>query len=189
MLSMRAVFFSAVLAFLCLAPAAHAADMKATTDAAEKGDAAAQSELGNFYRWGDDKTDPDYKKAEEWYRKAAEQGFAEAENGLGELYTDGNGIQKDPAEALKWLSKAAEQGNRPAQMNLASIYVNGTGTVRNIEEACFWATVANSADTPVMDLNAAVDIRRTLCPEKLTPYQQDELKKRVDMWNEAHPAK
>ena len=51
----------------------------------------------------------DYAEAVKWYRKAAEQGDAEAQFNLGLMYADGEGVPKDYAEAVKWYRKAAEQ--------------------------------------------------------------------------------
>ena len=49
-------------------------------------------------------------EAFKWYRKAAEQGFAQAQYSLGKCYQEGFGTQKNEAEAEKWLSKARNQG-------------------------------------------------------------------------------
>lgn len=55
-----------------------------------------------------------YTEAAEWYRKAAEQGNAEAQYSLGDCYMAGIGVTKDATEAVKWFHKAAEQGNKIA---------------------------------------------------------------------------
>lgn len=57
------------------------------------------------------------------YRKAAEQGDAEAQCILGDYYYYGRGVNKDYAEAVKWYRKAAEQGNEEAQSRLGNCYV------------------------------------------------------------------
>ena len=44
---------------------------------AEQGDAEAQYNLGNCYRYGEG-VEQNYEKAVEWYRKAAEQDYADA---------------------------------------------------------------------------------------------------------------
>ena len=54
----------------------------------------------------------------EWYRLAAEQGDAEAQCGLGEMYYGGEGVPQDYAEAIKWWKLAAKQGHEEAQYNL-----------------------------------------------------------------------
>ena len=62
-----------------------------------------------------------------WYRKAADQGIAEAQFNLGVMYRDGQGVTQDYAEAVKWFRKAADQGNADAQFNLGVMYRNGEG--------------------------------------------------------------
>ena len=52
----------------------------------------------------------DYAQAAEWYRKAADQGFAGAQVNLGLLYANGQGVARDYAEALKWFRSAADRG-------------------------------------------------------------------------------
>src|SRR3954454_1319801 len=51
-----------------------------------------------------------YAEAARWFRKAAEQGNADAQNHLGVLYDHGKGVTQDHAEAARWFRKAAEQG-------------------------------------------------------------------------------
>jgi TPR repeat protein len=60
-----------------------------------------------------------------WYRKAAEQGDAFAQNNLGYMYQYGYGVTKDYAEAVKWYRKAAEQGDADAKANLEELRKQG----------------------------------------------------------------
>jgi len=61
----------------------------------------------------------DYAEAMKWFRKAAEQGDAQAQRNLGIMYHGGQGVSQDYGEAMKWFRKAAEQGDAQAQNNLA----------------------------------------------------------------------
>jgi TPR repeat protein len=73
-----------------------------------------------------------------WLRKAAEQGDAAGQAGLGAMWALGvNGV-KDNAEALRWSRLAAEQGDAIAQSNLAHIYFEGCGVAKDDEEAFRW---------------------------------------------------
>ena len=54
----------------------------------------------------------DYQKTVYMWKKAANQGLAEAQYGLGIMYETGNGVRKDKEEAERWYNKAAEQGYR-----------------------------------------------------------------------------
>ncbi|WP_244060846.1 tetratricopeptide repeat protein, partial [Aeromonas caviae] len=64
----------------------------------------------------------DDKQAVTWYHKAAEQGHALAQVGLGNMYAEGQGVPQDYKQAAVWYRKAAEQSNVEAQNNLAVLY-------------------------------------------------------------------
>ena len=58
------------------------------------------------------------QKAVEWYRKAAEQGDASAQNNLGWMYQKGRGVEQNLSKAREWCQKAAAQGYERAKTNL-----------------------------------------------------------------------
>ena len=58
------------------------------------------------------------------YRKAAEQGDAQAQNNLGVCYYLGYGVQKDLTQAEFWLRKAADQGHAKARKALKKLKVS-----------------------------------------------------------------
>jgi TPR repeat protein len=51
----------------------------------------------------------DYEEAIELFRKAAEQGHAEAQYNLGFMFHYGQGVEPDYEEAFEWYKQAAEQ--------------------------------------------------------------------------------
>ena len=53
----------------------------------------------------------DYREAVKWYRKAAEQGDASAQNNLGVMYADGAGVLQDYVTAYAWANVAEANGN------------------------------------------------------------------------------
>ena len=53
----------------------------------------------------------DYATALKFWRPLAEQGVAQAQNNLGLMYANGQGVPQDYAEAVKWFRLAAEQGD------------------------------------------------------------------------------
>ena len=79
-----------------------------------------------------------YTEAVKWYRKAAEQGFANAQYNLGYCYAHGEGVTQDYYEAVKWYRKAAAQGFARAQCNLGACYYNGEGVTKDYAEAVKW---------------------------------------------------
>ena len=46
-----------------------------------------------------------------WLRRAAEQGDADAQNNLGEMYLEGTGVPEDDVLAHMWWSLSASMGN------------------------------------------------------------------------------
>src|SRR5262245_36526140 len=89
---------------------------------AEKGDALAQSTLGEALLLGKRGLADDPSKAVRWYRKAADRKYSPAELMLGLCYASGSGVKRDQAEAAKWIRKAAEQNLARAQYELGLRY-------------------------------------------------------------------
>jgi TPR repeat protein len=79
-----------------------------------------------------------YGEAVEWNRKAAEQGYANAENNLGRLYDLGHGVLQDYAEAARWYRKAVEHGSAIAERNLGYLHYYGRGVPQDYAEAVPW---------------------------------------------------
>lgn len=52
----------------------------------------------------------DYKKARQWYEKAAAQGHPHAQLGLGTLYANGHGVSKNHTKAKEWFAKSCNEG-------------------------------------------------------------------------------
>jgi len=71
-------------------------------------------------------------------RPLAEQGNADAQVKLGQIYELGLGVAHDYVEALKWYRKAAEQGNADAQYYLGEMYRHGVGVKQDRAEALKW---------------------------------------------------
>jgi len=63
----------------------------------------------------------DSAQAVQWYRRAAEQGYAKAQYNLGLLYRNGDGVPKELVTAYMWFSLVAGQGIEPAKTNRDSI--------------------------------------------------------------------
>jgi len=117
---------------------------------------------------------PVYVEAAKWYRKAADQGYAEAQDQLGQMYAAGEGVKQDYTEAIKWFRKAANQENPWAQLSIAALYAQGRGVKQDWEEACFWlfALRRNSPNTQ----------HDKEYPSHLTPKQVIAVEKRVKAW-------
>jgi TPR repeat protein len=104
---------AAVAVLLALASSAPAATSVTELRAlAEKGDPRAQYNLALYYDEGSHGLSRDPAEAVVWYRKASEQGLAQAQNNLGTMYELGSGVPQDYQAAVGWYRKAAVQGWR-----------------------------------------------------------------------------
>ncbi len=78
----------------------------------------------------------------DWLSNAAEEGNAEAQYRLGDMYALGDGVVLDDVRALSWYRKSAEQGNPEAQFRLANMYADGVGTEEDVVQSLFWCRSA-----------------------------------------------
>ena len=78
----------------------------------------------------------------EWYRKAADQGYAVAQVILGWHYHTGEGVPQDDAEAARWYRLAADQGDAVAQQSLGCVYREGKGVPQDDAESVRWFRLA-----------------------------------------------
>lgn len=114
----KAILSSAtvILSIVCLA-APSMADLKAGENAYHRGDYATA-----LHEW----------------QPLAKQGHAAAQYHLGLLYSNGQGLPKDDAQARQWFEKAASQGHVDAQVNLGSLYDYGRGGAQDFKMAVRW---------------------------------------------------
>ncbi|MEZ5527783.1 MAG: HAD family acid phosphatase [Gammaproteobacteria bacterium] len=88
------------------------------------------------------------------WRPLAQQGDARAQNNLGILYRNGEGVVQDYDLAREWLLRAAAQGWARAQFSLGMMYDFGQGLARNEQEAVRWYELAAAQD----DADAAFNL-------------------------------
>lgn len=109
--------------------------------AADAGHAAAQALLAEILQQADEGPE-----AITYYRKAALQGNADGQFGLGSMLAVGEGAPKDIKEARKWITLAAEQGHKLAIHELAFAYINGNLDINEAErqgtQALHWIRAA-----------------------------------------------
>ena len=96
----------------------------------------------NLYEWTQKENilfnRKEYALAVEWYTKAAEKGYAEAQCNLGICYYNGDGVKQSYEKAVEWYTKAANQGDARAQCYLGECYVNRTGVPKSFNKAGQW---------------------------------------------------
>lgn len=109
---------------------------------ADKGRAAAQEALGQFYRKGLYGVPKDLDTAFFWIEKAANDGNAQAQYKLGFAKKIGIDIPKDKEGAVEWLRKSARQGNMNGQYWLGEAYKDGDGVIKSEAIAAEWFKLA-----------------------------------------------
>jgi hypothetical protein len=101
----------------------------------------------------------DFAAALKHFRKASEEGIADAQLHLGAMYFNGHGVAQDRDEAARWFHKAAVQGNFEAQYILGVLYWDGRGVVKDYVASYMWFNIAStngnkSAETSVARIAA-----------------------------------
>ena len=109
-------------------------------------------------------------------RRAADQGFANAQYALGKAYRDGHGTPRDPKAASAWFERAAEQGYAPAQRNLGLQYAEGREVAPDPARAAVWLTLAGQQGASGGEV-ALAELRAQLAPREL-----HEIDERVRLW-------
>lgn len=133
----------------------------------------------------------DYAQALTWYRKAAEDGYPQAENAIGQMTAVGHGVVRDEKAANDWFRRAADHGFAEAQVTLAGNLLTGTGTADGKPdkvEALKWLLLGAEGMPDPLSKQVAVTTRDTLAKE-LSAENQAEAAKRVDAWRKEHAAR
>lgn len=119
----------------------------------------------------------DYAKALKIYQSLVVRGNAKAQNNLGVLYLNGEGVLEDYVEAVKWFKLAAAQGNVNGQENLAEMYFLGYGTNQNSApdyvRAHMWFNLASAAATEKSSVRDARDkAAKLMTPQQILQAQK-----------------
>ena len=80
----------------------------------------------------------DYETAYTIWKPMADNGDADAQYAIGELYFWGSGVPQDFRRAGEWYYQSAKQGNSDAQYSLGVLYADGKGVKQNFESAFYW---------------------------------------------------
>ena len=114
----------------------------------------AQFRLGQLYTSGQGVVgnSPD---AVYWYRRAAEQGHAEAQYQLSLFYQYGR-ADNGPYTMGEWYRAASVNDKATADRDLALLFPNGLGIERNEAEALRWALAAAEQGMPAAQASAAI---------------------------------
>jgi TPR repeat protein len=97
-----------------------------------------------------------YEKSFPLYLNAAERGHVRAMTYLGNAYRYGEGVARDPTEAVIWYRKAAGLGDHGGMTNLGMMYADGEGVAKDPLEAVRWYRMAVDLGEPTAMNNLAV---------------------------------
>jgi uncharacterized protein len=111
-------------------------DFNTTQANADTGDADAQFRLGIHYA---NVPSRNYPLAAHWLLLAARQNHSLAQFNFGIMCAEGQGMEKDEANALLWFERAANQGDCGAQFYLGNIF----------QRSSFGALAANATESRI----------------------------------------
>ncbi len=122
---------------------------------AKSGDAESQYWVARNFHSGSGEFEQDYKKALEWYEKAAENGHTKSMIALGNLYQQGQGASQSYTHALEWYEKAANNNDPLSMFIVGSFYSQGKGVTKNASAAVKWYRKAAELGHPESQFNLA----------------------------------
>jgi len=118
---------------------------------ADRGNVAAQFQLGLMYRDGIG-VQQDQTQSLKWFEWAADNQYPAAQVLVGTMYEHGTGVEKNAGKAAGWFQKAAEHGNAEAQYKLSMMFMNGEGGLKqDWEQAYFWCLLSDRSVPLPMD--------------------------------------
>jgi len=138
---------TSLIGLLCMnlmSSAFAADDFQAALKKAGQGNAQAQYDVAVIFFKGE-LVKEDHIEALKWYRKAAENGHAEAQFNMFSFFQWGwerAQLPKDGVQAFVWLKKAADNNHPSAQDWLAGFYERGERVEKNPQEAEKWYSKA-----------------------------------------------
>ena len=142
---------------------------------------------GLQYQRGDGVT-ADYNQAIEWYRKAADGGYGQAEYALGLMTDAGHGVVRDEKAAIEWFRRAAEHDFAEAQVRLAGDLITGAATADGKPdkiEALKWLQIGAENMPDELSKQIAITTRDKLYQE-MTPDARTEATHRANAWRKQH---
>ncbi len=128
-------------------PPGAASEVRLLADAALRGDAPAQQELGSRYAEGVG-VEQSYELAYYWFTQAAEQGVVDAIYNLGVMNDRGLGTERNQEQAFGLFLRAAEAGHPRAQLATGLSYAQGSGVEPDLTLATQWLQAASASGNP-----------------------------------------
>jgi hypothetical protein len=142
---------------------------------AQQGDVSAEFWLGTGYEQGWFGK-ADYREALKWLRRAAKHGNQEAQNSLGQMYEEGEGVPQSDVHR-----KAAEHvpdfgGAGQGRNNLGLLYLDGgRGVPKDVVRAYMWFRLAGT------------EVNLADAKSQMTAAQVREAEQMATEWKNSHP--
>jgi hypothetical protein len=112
----------------------------------------------------------------------AQEGDAEAQTYVGEIYEKGLGLEPDLELAANWYRRAADQGHSRAQINLGYLYESGLGVERDLTIAMNFYRAASGFTDGNLEYVTAIEVAN----RKARKRQVVDLKQQVAELEEAN---
>ncbi|KAJ3148339.1 hypothetical protein HK101_002154 [Irineochytrium annulatum] len=112
---------------------------------ADNGDSYSQFQIGMAYLEGGAGVPKDVRLAQEWFLKAANLGYAQAQVKVAVNMQDGllgPVKEQDLVVIADWYKRAADQGDTEGMVKLGKCYLNGAGVPKDEELAFQWFRLA-----------------------------------------------
>ncbi len=124
-------------------------------DRASSGDNKAIFDLAGLYDRGYRSIEADTAEATRLYLKAAEGGYAPAQNFAGYRLISGTGTQADVQRGIYWLEQSALQGDPRACNNLGALLAAGELVEQDYTKAAYWLEKAAREGLPTAQASLA----------------------------------
>jgi len=119
-------------------------------------------------------TAPHLVRSLDFFRMAADQGHAEAQFEVGQMFAQGLGTAQQFEEAAAWYLLAAKQGHAKAQFHLGFLYSHGQGVEQDYAKAYQWYCISDQCGYALAKKNVA------LIGKKLEPGEREMAKWRAE---------
>jgi TPR repeat protein len=112
----------------------------------------------------------EFEQAALLFRPLAEKGNSTAQDNLGQMYQQGEGVTQDYKEAVKWYRLSARRGNAMAQYHLGQMYNQGRGVEQSYVRAHMWYNLAAGQNINVAKSNRDY-LAQQMSPEQIAEAQ------------------
>ncbi len=125
-----------------------------------------------------------------WYRRAADQGHAGGQAGVGHLYREGIGVPRDMVEAARWYQLAAQRrsngkpsdSDQSAARELGRMYRDGAGVKQDPLHAWVWLRRAHLVLHRREPERVTIQDELAALGSRMTPGQKAEGERLVEKW-------